>query len=583
MKHSLKLLTMVLGVVSLYSICFGQSKDLTVPVYGDLGERLTRYKIDTSDIGDVKSRIHDDRYFLSAYASVFLAERGHREILPMVRAKYDSAMADFLSGEMHVDPYLTDYLSALFLLHDPDVVPMTKALIDTLVSKLKLANDWWYQQDLSSAIRLLACAGDYTQFGNLEMLVELDLADTAQFQEDPRYASLSDTDFKLLTAYGEKPEYRTAVFNLLKEYASHPKEDCRSRAELYLSRYFTDISDAREVVSKIAMSDPDLDLRISAIFDLWSRFKDPAAISITQGIILSSNDSDQVRQALWELQDFESPFAFAALLSCLQQRTQEPFRSLIKFRVDFYRAPLLSPDLPIAGGIDSLRAFTLECRNLKWIGGRGFVRELTNHLEDARRHLDRKDSLNSSREIERYQSEIDKEYREGNKRDNRFITAAGWKYLYMEAGYVIAKLIRLPLNRYLPLPQLLDSLKSELKREEDMRNVGGPLLGRNLRLLLDRASGQLGRKDSSGAALNILLFQYVVSRTSEMTDARHGRRTGHGFLYVTDEAYVKLFYRAKYILERLPGPRDVIGHYGDLDRTLRQELEKMEKAGKPGR
>jgi hypothetical protein len=575
MKKIVGLIAFLIAQAFSQSISFGQSEYLKRPIYHSPAEGLTWLKVDTNNIEYLKLSMYDKDLYLSSYAALFLAERGHTDIIPMVKAKYDSEMVGFLSGEDDIGSYLVHYLTALFLLHDDGFVPMTKAFIDSILSRYDIRTRYFLQKNVSNAIQALASAGDYSQFNNLKMLTKLDLQDTAQYLENTHTPNLSETDFTLLNAYGEKPEYRNDVFNLLKEFASNPRLDCREKAEYYLSTYFKDISETHDVIKNIAISDPDFDLRCRAIFDLWSRFEDPAAISITQGIILSSNDTNQVREALWDLADFKSPYAYAALLSCYQQRTQEPFRSLIKFRLDFYRAPLLSPNIAIKAGIDSLRAYTLESQNLKWIGGREFVNKLTNHLANAKKHLDRKDSLNSSREIEKYQSEINKEYKEGNNRDNRFVTAAGWKYLYMEAGYVIARLIQLPHRYYGPLLQQLDSLNSELKREEDLKNVHGLLLTKSLELLVNQADKELQRGDSTGTALNLTLFQLLVDQTNELTGDLKTKRQPP--LYVSDEAYIQLYYLAKYILGDLPQPRESVDLPGKIDKDLQQELEKMKR------
>ncbi len=562
------------------SVLFGQSKYLEKPSYADPADLLIWLKVDTNDIESLRSSIHSSNWGLSCEVSIFLAERGYSDILPMVKSKYDSAMAVFPSGEYGLASYIGSYLVSLYLLHDPDLIAEAKAFIDTVLSNFDIKDRYWYQHDLSETMSLLATAGDYTQFNNLKMLVQLDLKDTVQFHRNPDHKSWSETNFTLLTAYGERPEYRATVFNLLKEFAFHPKEDCRSKAESCLSWYFRDIPETREVVIKIAQSDPDFELRERAILDLWNLFKDPIAIDIYRGIILTSTDSVQVKEAAIHLAYLNSPFAYAALLSCYEQRKQDPLGNIIKEEINYYWAPVLQPDVPLTVAIDSLRAYTIECQNLKWIGGREFVKELTNHLAHARKHLDRKDSLNSSRKIEKYQSEIDREYREGNNRDNRFVTAAGWKYLYMEARYVIARLITPPHKSYAPLLEQIDSLRSELKRQEDSKNVSGLLLTKSLELFVNQADGQLQRGDSMGTGLNLTLFQLLVDQTNELTGDLKTKR--HPPFYVSDRAYIQLYYLAKYILEDLPRPRESIELSGRIDKELQQELEKM-KSGAIGK
>lgn len=572
MKKSIGLIAFLVAQTLLQSNSFGQSKDLR-PVYLDPAERLTLLKVDTNNIESVKAWMYNKEWHLNVSAVLFLAERGYTNIIPIVKAKYDSAMVSLLSGDYDVDPWVLDYLTALYLLHDSGVIPMTKAFIDTLLTRYNTQTSWRYRRNISDAIRLLACAGDYSQFDNLKMLVKADLQDTSQYWENSDTPNLSDTDFRTLTAYGEKPEYRNDVFNLLREFASNPRLGCREQAAFGLSNYFRDIPEAREIVLKIAQSDPDFDLRKATISYLWILFHDPIAIDIDRQIAVTTNDSVQMENAVLDLDSFASPYAYAALLSSYAQRTPDQLSNIIKQAINYYDAPALLPNVSLIVAIDSLRAYTIECQNLKWIGEREFVNELMNHLANARKHLDRKDSLNSSREIEKYQSEIDKEYRKANGRDNRFVTAAGWKYLYMEAGYIIERLIKLPHKPYATLLQQIDSLKSELKLQEDAKNIGGLLLTKSLELFVNQADKQIQHGDSASLASNLKLFQLLVDETNEYTDELKTRKPPT--TYVNDQAYSQLYYLAKYILEKLPEPRESVELQERIDKELQRELEKM--------
>ncbi|MBI2428480.1 MAG: hypothetical protein HYV29_06730 [Ignavibacteriales bacterium] len=107
----------------------------------------------------------------------------------------------------------------------------------------------------------------------------------------------------------------------------------------------------------------------------------------------------------------------------------------------------LNTVMPVATLIDSLIALTNQCSLQKFLGDSNFVKELTNHLDNAKKHLAKQDSVNCSKEVEKFQDKVNKEYektvdneKKNKPRDKRFVTVEGWKFLYYNAQYIIDRL-----------------------------------------------------------------------------------------------------------------------------------------------
>ena len=114
---------------------------------------------------------------------------------------------------------------------------------------------------------------------------------------------------------------------------------------------------------------------------------------------------------------------------------------ILRGDLDDYNIYLIPPaDTKVDVLLDSLYASLSEMQGYHWLGDVGFVKELTNHLSNAHKHLLKEDSLNCAKEIGKFQGKVDKEYKEGKTNDHRFVTVEGWKFLYYNAQYILDRL-----------------------------------------------------------------------------------------------------------------------------------------------
>lgn len=96
---------------------------------------------------------------------------------------------------------------------------------------------------------------------------------------------------------------------------------------------------------------------------------------------------------------------------------------------------------------DTLISLKHQAFSNGWLADKNFVKEVDNHLENAQKHLAKRDSLNAYKEVEKFQEKVDKEYKKtvdsekkNKPRDKRFVSVDGWKLLYFNAGYILDRL-----------------------------------------------------------------------------------------------------------------------------------------------
>lgn len=117
-------------------------------------------------------------------------------------------------------------------------------------------------------------------------------------------------------------------------------------------------------------------------------------------------------------------------------------------KLGFTIAPL-DPPSPFVATVflDTLISYKHQAFALGWIADKPFERELDNHLDNARKHLTRGDSVKCADEVVKFQDRIQKERRktedeEKHKRPRgpRFVTSEGYALLFFNAQYIVDRL-----------------------------------------------------------------------------------------------------------------------------------------------
>ena len=221
--------------------------------------------------------------------------------------------------------------------------------------------------------------------------------------------------------------------------------------------------------------------------------------------------------------------------------------------------------------LDDLRALLAQLSARGEVGDGSFVKQFDKDLQQAKQEYEKRDSIGCAQELESFQRELKKEYlAKPKKNDNRFVTEDAYKLLYFNAQYVMERAITLPPRSYAPLVDQLTSLRAQIRSDAQQGFLGGEILLKGLEIMVDGAKQRLQRRDSVGTALYVSFFQQTVRQTYELTKGRP-----IGKIYVKPEGYISLYYRAGYILEKLPEP---LGQFMPrMEPELEQELQRYQR------
>ncbi|HXG38859.1 MAG TPA: hypothetical protein VNL36_08840 [Bacteroidota bacterium] len=144
---------------------------------------------------------------------------------------------------------------------------------------------------------------------------------------------------------------------------------------------------------------------------------------------------------------FGTPSDYQFVLDYQGREPDEITRSLIGYSLKDFVPPRPSASTPVSVLLDSLISYKHQVFALGWLGDKNFVNELDNHLDNAKRHLERRDSLNTAMQVSLFQEKVNREYEhtkekqgKGLPRDPRFVTIEGWKFLYHHAQYILDRL-----------------------------------------------------------------------------------------------------------------------------------------------
>jgi hypothetical protein len=307
--------------------------------------------------------------------------------------------------------------------------------------------------------------------------------------------------------------------------------------------------------------------------------------AIPREIIRTLFETKYCVYAISNLEDINSPYSYKALLELQAELQPGPILDRLLLALETYWPPTPNKhdSATVSQMVDSLVSFIPQCASLGWLGDANFIKELDNHLANAKKHLEKSDTLKCAREVEKFQAKISKEYKEANANNKRFVTIEGWKFLYYNAQYIIDRLVKLPARSTGTILQQIDSLKTELQNQNKQKNIGGAIFVKGLTLLIDKARKELQRSDSTETAMYISLFQLTVDESGELTKELEQKGKKSSAIYVKDEAYIALYYRSKYILEGLPEPKKNIQEQRqqmmkERDfKEMQQEIEQIER------
>ncbi|MGH2568527.1 MAG: hypothetical protein ACRDGA_09325, partial [Bacteroidota bacterium] len=252
---------------------------------------------------------------------------------------------------------------------------------------------------------------------------------------------------QLVVAFGKRPEYRARVYELMKQFLTYPDRSIRINTVIGL-RQFLDIPETRTLLRSIALNDDDDVIKDEAIKYLHVIYKDPKVIKICEQIAKTTTDLTVFKDATsWLWLVIATPPALKALQQIRDARTESEFQEWASRRVSQFRPRPPADTVSVSVMLDTLVSFKRQVAALGWLADKNFVNELDNHLDNAKRHLARRDSLNTAQQVQLFQEKVNREHErtkqkqeQGVPRDPRFVTIEGWKFLYHHAQYILDRL-----------------------------------------------------------------------------------------------------------------------------------------------
>jgi hypothetical protein len=221
--------------------------------------------------------------------------------------------------------------------------------------------------------------------------------------------------------------------------------------------------------------------------------------------------------------------------------------------------------------LDSLRARLQQSLSYNWLGTQKFQQELDRTIQTAKTNLASGDSIGCAEELEDFQQTIRTEYLAKPKRnDKRFVTTEGYQLLYPYIQSIIDMMKRLPPRYDGTVAEQLTALKSQIDIDAGNGLLGAELLIRALEKTVELAQKQLQKKDSTGTAIQLIVFRDIVRQTFELTKKRFNEN-----LFMKTAGYVSLYYRAGYILEKLPSTHGQ--PVPKMDPELEKEIRQLKR------
>jgi hypothetical protein len=248
--------------------------------------------------------------------------------------------------------------------------------------------------------------------------------------------------------------------------------------------------------------------------------------------------------------------------------------ALIRYNTEYLLAQLLPPPaLTIAQLFDSLSAVLQQFFAQGLLGNKQFVQELERNIQDAKKEYTQKDSIGCTQELEDFQQTLKKEYlAKPKKNDKHYVNGEAYRILSLEAEVIIGRVLTPPSRTAGTIYVQINALQIQLQQEASNGFISGKLLVPALNLMLGVAEKQIQKKDTTGATLQIALFQQTVREVFELCQ-RHVQINEKVFVKPT--GYISLYYRAKYILEQLTEP--INQSLPKLEPELEKELQELRK------
>lgn len=414
---------------SVYSQCYLTASDINIHS-ATPAEKLHRLGIDTTSTDSVYQVLRQEILTKSMYAALFLAEHGERRALELIKEKYREERA-YSRAALY-------YLKALNKLNYGPAKGMLVAFADSMYQIVATGStdrteNFVYQEAVEQLMEL----GNYSQFPRIRKVLQSRLREEEYV---PGYMSLL-LDFLEVDNSLRQQVIDTFVFILRNNQVS-----TRRSSVVNFSCLFPESKELQQALKAAAVEDPSFEVRWWALVRLKNNFQDPSILDLTLANLDRTSDLDELEKyvrlisraytprSLHLIKDFKDNSPHAAV----RQEAAKIYEDYWSLYFEPYGEEF---DYSVGQTLDSLRVYTEDVASYDWLGDRGFVRELTNRLQTAARHLARGDSAGAAKQISTYQQrlrQVAKQPPQG--RSPRFVTEDGYKFLTKNAQYLLSRL-----------------------------------------------------------------------------------------------------------------------------------------------
>ena len=448
----LAVLILVASTIQIMSQCQFDKLEIFIG-YTGTSKFLASRGFDTTNIEGLIYALEIDTVDESEATDIatFLALKGRSDAIPKIKQRF---MRQWNVRDMFDDP--VEYVKALYHLDDPETKNYAHICIDSLLARRYRVQEDVEIKDIVGPMQMLVNLGDYSTYNLFDSLMV--------FLATNDSTAISDIDESLLEYYGRQPALRNRTFQLLKKILQSPFVENR-KGGLDVLGCYRDFSETQQLYRNIAAADPDIELRIDALETLVIVYQDIFVLPYYKELIKYYKDNIKTD---WDELKFiglvntagglNSPLTLDLLLRLQNEIGDVRFTkipSATKYSLSFKDIIIGSiRDFPpkrenelVLQNIEVLISSLPQTVSLNWLGDQNFTKELTNHLDNAKKHLVKGDSVNCGKEVEKFQEKVNKEYektinneKKNKPKDKRFVTVEGWKFLYYNAQYIIDRL-----------------------------------------------------------------------------------------------------------------------------------------------
>jgi thymidylate kinase len=491
--------------------------------------------VDTTDFERITQIADSTENNLTEYAILFLAQHGFSNVGAKIQSRFFACLGEHKWKKCWI------YLAALYATRDPNTYSFGRSLLDTMIVDETAGRATFHPDDFVDVIDLLL---DYKDFSRYDFFKSL-------FGRTPRPSA------PILLVFGtfsESPILRDQAFRDVRPYLKDGDQRYRSYAVQSLI-WFQDYPERIDLLREAALTDGSAQVRDQAIEYLLECGDIGTVVQACEMLATQFADKVYSSGAIFRLTKLNTPSALASLIRIKNSLAPGPLQEDAALCLDTYKPRGFAQSQPLLASLDSLVSFDHQSAQLGWLADANFVKELDNGLENAKKHLANKDSVNAYKEVQTFQDKVNKEYektvddqKKRKSRDKRFVTVEGWKILYYNAQYIMD---RLPST----VSMLLDDLRSQLSQLLTKGLIGDAPFVKGLDNGLENAKKRLSKPDSVNCYNEVATFQDEVNKEYLKTVDDDKKAKARDKRFVTAEGWQVLYYGAQEIMDRLPSEK----------------------------